>query len=111
MQLAVVARSVAAIMVPTVAAEAAAAWAVTAEAEVPEEGVFGEVVAVVNGTVGRFRSEVTFPTRWPQLSWGGVKHEPDAKETAAQRFNQFDLGISWSKAVSNEAHSEQEFDR
>ena len=89
--LAVVARNAAATMGPTAAAEAAAAWVGLAEeaGSAGVEEVFGEVVAVANGTVGRFRSEVTFPTRWPQLSWGGVKHEPDAKETAAQRFSQF----------------------
>ena len=81
-------RNAAATLDPIVAAEVAAAvWVVIAAVVVSEAEAeaFGEVVAVANGRVGRFRAEVTFPTRGPAGSTMGrcqaqlVTHEPAAR--------------------------------
>lgn len=75
-QRAVTARSVRVIMGRIAAvAVAAVSAAIAAEAAVVSEAeavVFEVVVAVASGTVGRFRSEVTFPTRGPQAQHGVV---------------------------------------
>ena len=46
------------------------AVAVVVVSEVEAEAFEEVVVAGASGTVGRFRSEVTFPTRWPQAHMG-----------------------------------------
>lgn len=88
-QRAVVVRSVVATMVRIAAAAVVAAWVVLAAEAVSEAEAeaFEEVVAGADGTMGRFRAEVTFPTRRPQAQqWGGVRHEPGTHETAARAF-------------------------
>ena len=85
-----VVHSVAETMAHIAAAAAAAVWVVIAEEEalVEVEVVdFVVVVAVANGTVGRFRSGGDFPTRRPRDSiWGGVS-AVDTDETAARALN------------------------
>ena len=84
----VVVHSAAVTMGRTAAAAVAAAWVVIAEEEAlveVEVVAFVVVVAVANGTVGRFRSEGGFPdAQAAVLDMGRCQHEVDTDEAAAR---------------------------